>query len=114
MVKNKVKNKIARLHALLAQLPTLGPFMRGSVVRLGPRQTAMLSLNKKGKTRLVYLGESRVEQATLYSENYKRLLAITEEVTLLLMDLLKERVPHENICAPPARPGKSPPRVTKS
>ena len=113
MVKNKITNKIARLHALLAQLPTLGPFMRGSVVRLGPRQTAMLSLNKNGKTRLVYLGESRVEQAVRYSENYKRLLALTEETTLLLMDLLKARVPHTQICAPTS-PGISSPRLPKS
>jgi hypothetical protein len=113
MVKNKITNKIARLRALRAQLSALGPFMRGSVVRLGPRQTAMLSLNKNGKTRLVYLGESRIEQATRYSENYQRLLALTEEITLLLMDLLKERVPHEKLCAPPARPSKSPPRVIK-
>ena len=114
MVKHKIENKIARLRALLAQLQTLGPFMRGSVVRLGPRQTAMLSLNKNGKTRLVYLGESRVEQAMRYSENYKRLLALTEEITLLLMDLLKERVPHETLCAPPAPTGKSSPHLTKS
>jgi hypothetical protein len=111
MVKNKFANKIARLHALRAQLATLGPFLRGSVVRLGPRQTAMLSLNKNGKTRLVYLGESRVAQATRYSENYKRLLSIIEETTLLLMDLLKKRVPHAKICAPPVRSGKTfPPR----
>ena len=114
MVKHKIKNKIARLHTLLAQLPTLGPFMRGSVVRLGPRQTAMLSLNKNGKTRLVYLGESRIEQAVRYSKNYKRLLILTEEITLLLMDLLKERVPHEKIWTPSSRPAKSPPCVTKS
>lgn len=114
MVKNKSTNKIARLHALLAQLPTLGPFMRGSVVRLGPRQTAMLSLNKNGKTRLVYLGESRIEQAMRYSENYKRLLALTEEITLLLMDLLKARVPHEKICTTPSRQRKSTSHVRKS
>ena len=114
MVKHKIKNKITRLHALLAQLPTLGPFMRGSVVRLGPRQTAMLSLNKNGKTRLVYLGESRIEQATRYSEKYKRLLALTEEITLLLMELLKERVPHEKICSTPSHPRKSTIHVRKS
>jgi hypothetical protein len=114
MVKNKIANKIARLRALLAQLPTLGPFLRGSVVRLGPRQTAMLSLNKNGKTRLVYLGESRVAQATRYSANYKRLLALIEEITLLLMDLLRKRVPHTKICAPPSRPGKTSHRLTKS
>lgn len=114
MVKKNISNKIARLHALLAQLPSLGPFLRGSVVRLGPRKTAMLSLNKNGKTRLVYLGESRIEQAALYSKSYKRLLALTEEITLLLMDLLKARVPQEKIWPAASRPGKSIPRVTKS
>lgn len=114
MVKNEITNKIARLRACRAQLQSLGPCLRGSVVRLGPRQTAMLSLNKNGKTRLIYLGESRVEQAARYSANYKRLLALVEETTILLMDLLKKRVPHEKICAPPSRPGKSSPRITKS
>ena len=113
MVKPNISNKITRLHALLAQLSTLGPFLRGSVVRLGPRQTAMLSLNKNGKTRLVYLGESRLEQASQYSRNYKRLLALTEDITLLLMDLLKAGVPHETIWPASSGHGKSPQRVTK-
>jgi len=114
MVKNIIANKIARLRALRAQFLSLGPCLRGSVVRLGPRRTAMLSLNKNGKTRLLYLGEARVAQAARYSANYKRLLALVEETTLLLMDLLKKRVPHAKICAPPAHLGKTSLRHTKS
>jgi len=107
MVKQNISKKIARLHAAYAEIASLGPFMRGSVVRLGPRKTAMLSLNKNGKTKLVYLGESRIEQARQYSENYKHLLDLSEEITLLLMDLIKASVPHE-IIWPPTRATQNP------
>jgi hypothetical protein len=42
------------------------------------------------KTRLIYLGRDREAKAREYSQNYHRLLAIVEEMTLLNMALLKE------------------------
>jgi len=42
------------------------------------------------KTHLIYLGKKREERAKEYSANYKKLLAIVEEMTLLNMTLLKE------------------------
>ena len=47
------------------------------------------SLNKDKKTHLIYLGKKREERAKEYSANYKTLLAIVEEMTLLNMRLLK-------------------------
>ena len=47
------------------------------------------SLNKDKKTKLIYLGKKREEHAKKYSANYKRLLEIVEEMTILNMELLK-------------------------
>ena len=75
---------------LQAQLGKLGPVMRGSVVVIGTRnKQPYFSLNKDKRTRLIYLGQKRVELARRYSQNYKRLLAIVEEMTILNMELIK-------------------------
>jgi hypothetical protein len=69
---------------------SLGPVMRGSVVVIGTRnKQPYFSLNKDKRTRLIYLGQKRVALARQYSQNYKRLLAIVEEMTILNMELLK-------------------------
>jgi hypothetical protein len=71
----------------------LGPVMRGSVVVIGTRnKQPYFSLNKDNKTRLIYLGAKRVARARQYSANYKRLLAIVEEMTILNMELLKRAI----------------------
>jgi hypothetical protein len=74
-------------------LGDLGPVMRGSVVMLGPKdkpKRTFFSLNKDRKTQLIYLGKKREEKAKEYSQNYKKLLAIVEEMTAINMTLLKE------------------------
>ena len=38
---------------------------------------------------MIYLGQKRVAFAHAYSQNYSRLLAIVEEMTILNMELLK-------------------------
>ncbi|MEK0352820.1 MAG: hypothetical protein QQN57_08050, partial [Nitrosopumilus sp.] len=48
------------------------------------------SLNKNKKTRLIYLGRKRENKARQYSHNYKKLLDIVEEMTIINMTLLKE------------------------
>jgi hypothetical protein len=64
--------------------------MRGSVVVIGTRnKQPYFSLNKDKRTRLIYLGQKRVALARQYSKNYKRLLAIVEEMTILNMELIK-------------------------
>ena len=65
--------------------------MRGSVVIIGTRnKQPYFSLNKDKKTRLIYLGKKRERRAREYSANYRTLLAIIEEMTLLNMALLKD------------------------
>jgi len=64
--------------------------MRGSVVIIGTRnKQPYFSLNKDNRTRLIYLGQKRIARAQEYSANYKRLLAIVEEMTMLNMELLR-------------------------
>ena len=41
---------------------------------------------------MIYLGKKRVDQAKEYSDNYKKLLEIIEEMTNLNIKLLKEDV----------------------
>jgi len=79
-----------RVRKLQEELGQLGPVMRGSVVVIGTRnKQAYFSLNKDKRTRLIYLGQKRVACAQEYSKNYKRLLAIVEEMTVLNMELIK-------------------------
>ena len=80
-----------RIKTLQNQLGKLGPLMRGSVVVIGTRnKQPYFSLNKNKKTRLIYLGKKREDKAREYSQNYKKLLEIIEEMTIVNMELLKE------------------------
>ncbi len=86
----KMKRRVKALQKILAEL---GPVMRGSVVLIGTRNKQYyFSLNKDKKTHIIYLGKKRVDQAKKYSDNYKKLLEIIEEMTILNMKLLKEDV----------------------
>jgi hypothetical protein len=91
MSKQEIAKARKRVKALQKQLGLLGPVMRGSVVVIGTRnKQSYFSLNKDKKTHLIYLGKKREERAKEYSTNYKQLLAIVEQMTLLNMKLLKE------------------------
>lgn len=80
-----------RIKTLQNQLARLGPVMRGSVVIIGTRnKQPYFSLNKNKKTHLIYLGKKREDKAREYSRNYKKLLEIVEEMTIINMTLLKE------------------------
>jgi len=90
MTKTEIKKSERRLKELQAQLGNLDPVMRGTIVRIGTRNKQFyFSVNKDKKTRLIYLGNQREKSARLMSDNYKKLLAIVEEMTTLNMDLLK-------------------------
>jgi hypothetical protein len=89
------KREIARIKrrakTLQRQLGRLGPVMRGSVVVIGTRnKQPYFSVNKEGRTQLIYLGKNREKRAREYSANYKKLRDIAEEMTILNMKLLKE------------------------
>jgi hypothetical protein len=80
----------ARLSELKGQMHALGVVMRGSVVVIGVRnKQPYFSLNKDGKTHLIYLGKKREGLARQYSENYRRLRELVEEMTTINMMLLK-------------------------
>ena len=93
MENNEILKLRRKLKSLQKKLGKLGPVMRGSVVLLGPKNKAKricFSLNKDGKTKMMYLGKQREEKAKEYSQNYKLLLEIVEEMTVINMTLLKE------------------------
>lgn len=80
-----------RVKTLQRHLAKLGPVMRGSVVIIGTRnKQPYFSLNKNKRTCLIYLGKKRKDKAREYSRNYKKLLEIVEEMTIINMTLLKE------------------------
>ena len=90
MDKTDLAQMKSRVRTLQKQLGTLGPLMRGSVVVIGTRnKQPYFSLNKDKKTKLIYLGKKREARAKEYSANYKTLLDIVEEMTILNMELLK-------------------------
>ncbi|RLF77546.1 hypothetical protein DRN32_07780 [Thermococci archaeon] len=91
MEKKELAKMKRRVKTLQNQLAKLGPLMRGSVVVIGTRnKQPYFSLNKNKKTRLIYLGKKREDKAREYSQNYKKLLEIVEEMTIINMELLKE------------------------
>ena len=84
----KMKKRVKVLQKILAEV---GPVMRGSIVLIGTRHKQYyFSLNKDKKTHIIYLGKKRVDKAKEYSDNYKKLLDIIEEMTILNMRLVKE------------------------
>ena len=93
MEKKEIDKLRRRIKSLQKKLNDLGPMMRGSVVMLGPKNKTkrpMFSLNKDGKTHLIYLGKKREAKAKEYLQNYKQLVEIVDEMTLINMTLLKE------------------------
>ena len=91
MEKQELTKMKRRVKILQKQLGQLGLVMRGSVVVIGTRnKQSYFSLNKNKKTHLIYLGKKREEKAKEYSRNYKKLLEIVEEMTMINMILLKE------------------------
>ena len=94
MEKSEIQESKRSLKALHKELAGLGPIMRGSVVVIGTRnKQPYFSLNKDKRTRLIYLGRKREPTAREYSANYKRLLEIVDEMTLINMELLKNEPP---------------------
>ncbi len=92
MEKNELMKMKRRVKTLQKQLGQLGPVMRGSVVVIGTRnKQPYFSLNKNKKTQLLYLGKKREDKAREFSQNYKKLLEIVEEMTTINMTLLKEK-----------------------
>jgi hypothetical protein len=67
--------------------------MRGTIVTNGKRHPQpYFSLNKDGRTLLIYLGAARVAKAKELTDNYRKMMEAVEEMTLLNMALLKNDV----------------------
>jgi len=93
MCKKNFEKMKKRLIELGKEMERLGPVMRGSVVYIGTRNKQYyFSLNKNKKTKLIYLGNKRVERARICSTNYMKLLEIIEEMTDINMKLIKNNV----------------------
>jgi hypothetical protein len=91
METKKMKEIGRKIRALHKEMSKVGTVMRGTVVVIGTRnKQPYFSLNKDKRTRLIYLGRRREGLAREYSENYRRLLNIVEEMTILNMEFLKE------------------------
>jgi hypothetical protein len=87
----ELKKLKRRLETLQIQIRKIGPMMRGSIVVIGTKnKQAYFSLNKNKKTKIIYLGEKKKPIAFEYSNNYKKLIEIVEEMTEINMILLKE------------------------
>lgn len=68
----------------------VGSVMRGNIVTNGQRhRQPYFSLNKDGRTHLIYLGVDREPMAKKLTSNYRRMNEIAEETTMLNMALLK-------------------------
>ena len=84
------KNKNNDLTRLAEEVKKIGPMMRGSVTIMGKKnKQPYFSVGINGKTKVIYLGNKRAELAREYTANYKKLLTIVDEMTILNMDLLK-------------------------
>jgi len=91
MEKSELAKMNRRVKTLQKQLGALGPVIRGSVVIIGTRnKQPYFSLNKNKKTSMIYLGKEKENKARQYSQNYRKLLDIVEEMTIINMTLLKE------------------------
>lgn len=105
-VKTSVSVK-RRLEVLQKQVGRIGPIMRGSVVTLGtkcgnPRCRCMrgekhqqyyFSVTKGGKTKLIFLGKTRLTIATEYANNYRKLLDVADKISDINREIVKKLKP---------------------
>lgn len=90
MSANAISAAKRRMKALERQLSEVGSVMRGTIVTNGQKhRQPYFSLNKEGRTLLMYLGEARLPAARKLSDNYQRMVRIAEEMTIVNMALLK-------------------------
>jgi len=91
METKELKEIRRKIRNVRKEMSKVGPVMRGTVVVIGTRnKQPYFSLNKDKKTHLVYLGKKKEALAREYSENYKKLLELIEEMTILNMTILRK------------------------
>jgi len=100
--KIKLQRKIKKLEM---ELKEIGPIMRGSIVELKMKcgnkkckcnkdkkykhPAKYFSANINKKTKLIYLGDKRIDLAKKYNDNYLKLWDIINQMTETNMELLK-------------------------
>jgi hypothetical protein len=91
METKELKEIRRKIRNVRKEMSKIGPVMRGTVVVIGTRnKQPYFSLNKDKKTHLIYLGRKKEALAREYSENYKKLLELIEETTILNMTILRK------------------------
>ena len=99
--------RLARKRKLLwKRAAKIEEFLRGSVVLMKRRcifagcrkcasgerhPTWVLTVNRKGKTQTVYVGQSRLAEAKRLVENYRRLKGLLEEVAQINLALFRRK-----------------------
>lgn len=79
-----------RLKNIQKQMGELFPMMRGSVVTIGMKnKQPKYSLNIEGKTKLIYLGNSKQDIAKKWIGNYRQHLKLIDEMTLINMEIIR-------------------------
>lgn len=79
-----------QLQVIQEKITRCFPLMRGSVVTIGIKdKQPKFSLSLKGKTRLLYLGKRKELIAKKWSDNYKKVLGLIDEMTFINMELLR-------------------------
>ena len=91
METKELKEIRRKIRNVRKEMSKIGPVMRGTVVVIGTRnKQPYFSLNKDKKTHLIYLGKKKEALAREYSENYKKLMELIEEMTILNMTILRK------------------------
>ena len=91
METKELKEIRRKIRNVRKEMSKIGPAMRGTVVVIGTRnKQPYFSLNKDKKTHLIYLGKKKEALAREYSQNYKKLLELIEEMTILNMTILRK------------------------
>ena len=93
MKEQSTKILFRKLFRLQKNISDIFPVMRGSVAVLGMKnKQPYFSVSVNKKTNLVYLGKERIGAAKKCSNNYKKMMKLVDEMTLVNMELLRRKV----------------------
>jgi len=118
--KKTVEKLELEIVSIQKKMKALGPVMRGSVIELKNKcgnkncvcargmkhRQIYFSMNLGGRTKMMFLGNKRKPEADVYSRNYKMMLELVDEMTLVNMRLLKEKYARGNEKQPSKLKGK--------
>ena len=92
MNEEKINELKVELKRLEKEYQKTRPIMRGSITHMGTKnKQPYFSLSLKGKTKVIYLGNKRAKIAEKYVENYKKAIELIDQMTLIQMQILKNK-----------------------